>query len=379
MRDAGESAVAAVVAAVDQLTDFTRADLVRVDARAFRTGGTAPGAGTGPTRWWTASVAGPRDTPLGLIGPTPQEEAILVQVLRDDRGVALALLAVGVPRGAGDPTPQAWRRLDAYARLVRSVLAVAVEAESAARRCEEAEVARADAERAVATVSHELRTPLAALVARVEMLLDPVPGEPDTTASLQAVSRIAARMGRVVDDLLHLSRIRATVDGVVGPAAPASGAPVPVAESVLDAVEVAQVEARRGGVVVSLVVGDPEALVAAPRGELDRAVLNLVANAVKFSPPGGEVAVEQRADRDHVWVEVRDQGVGIAREDLPHVFRPFYRARYAGAQRVPGTGLGLAIVHETVVRHGGDVTAESEPGRGSVFVLRLPRVQAPPA
>ena len=115
------------------------------------------------------------------------------------------------------------------------------------------------------------------------------------------------------------------------------------------------------------IIGDAE--------RLERATVNLIHNAVKFTPAGGSVHVSASFDGGAVVVKVSDTGVGIAPEDLPRIFERFYkgdRARGAG-----GTGLGLAVVKHTVEAHGGTVSVQSEPGHGSTFTFSIPAASLP--
>jgi two-component system sensor histidine kinase BaeS len=97
-----------------------------------------------------------------------------------------------------------------------------------------------------------------------------------------------------------------------------------------------------------------------------------VANAVRFTPPGGEVTVIGRRDGDHIVLEVTDTGAGIAPDDVPHVFERFWRADKSRSRSTGGSGLGLAITRHLVEAHGGTASVESAEGRGSTFRLRLP-------
>jgi signal transduction histidine kinase len=106
-------------------------------------------------------------------------------------------------------------------------------------------------------------------------------------------------------------------------------------------------------------------------GRLDQVLTNLISNAVKYSPDGGEVHVSVREADDEVRVAVRDQGIGIAKRDQSEVFQPFRRL-HADARVITGTGLGLYISSQIVARHGGSIDLESHPGEGSTFTVRLP-------
>jgi two-component system sensor histidine kinase SenX3 len=107
------------------------------------------------------------------------------------------------------------------------------------------------------------------------------------------------------------------------------------------------------------------------------AVFNLLDNAVKYSPAGSVVEVRGRRDGEWVEISVRDHGIGIAETDLDRIFERFYRVEGAKARHLGGTGLGLAIVRHVVGNHHGEVRVESEVGRGSTFVLRLPGGPSP--
>jgi signal transduction histidine kinase len=106
--------------------------------------------------------------------------------------------------------------------------------------------------------------------------------------------------------------------------------------------------------------------------QMERVFVNLVANAVNYTPNDKTIQVETARDDNHVIFSVKDEGMGVTPEDLPHIFERFYRTAGARTTQTTGTGLGLAIVKEIVERHGGSVTAHSEAGKGSTFTVRLP-------
>ena len=220
----------------------------------------------------------------------------------------------------------------------------------------------------VANVSHELKTPTGALT----LLAETIDGERDPEVVARLARRMggeAERLGRIIDDLLDLSRIEANE-------AP-QGALVAVSDFVNEAVGSLQEVAS--GLSVSLQVGDiPSGVaVSGDRRDLVSAVANLVDNAVKYSEPGGTVTVTVATEGPDVTVSVADTGVGIPSRDLERIFERFYRVDRARSRATGGTGLGLAIVRHVAANHGGTVRVSSVEGEGSVFVLVLPAVTVP--
>ncbi len=254
----------------------------------------------------------------------------------------------------------------------------ALAADNALLYREAQEAARAR-EAFLARASHELRTPLTSAIATVRLLKRALRGEwresPDTLIDI--ASRNLDAMAALVDDLLDVSKLTAGRE-------PLALEPVDVAAAVAASVELVGAQARDKGVELRAAV--PASLrLPADRPRLEQVLVNLLANAVKFTPAGGEVAVEAEAVADQVLIRVRDTGEGIEREHLRSIFEPFVQAgeaagRGAGDRRTRrprGTGLGLAICRQIVELHGGAIWAESAgPGTGSTFVIRLPRVPA---
>jgi two-component system phosphate regulon sensor histidine kinase PhoR len=218
----------------------------------------------------------------------------------------------------------------------------------------------------LSNVSHELRTPLTAIRAFVETLEAGAVDEPaHNRRFLSVIDRNAARMHSLIDDILELSSIeagRVTVE-------PQMLRLRPLAQDVLTALGARAVERR-----VTIINDVPEDVsVFADARRLEQMLTNLVDNAVKFSPEGGEVRVahERVGDRDRVTVS--DAGEGVAPEHLPRIFERFYRVDRARSRALGGTGLGLAIVKHLARAHGGEATVASTPGEGSVFTVELPR------
>ncbi len=213
----------------------------------------------------------------------------------------------------------------------------------------------------LSNVSHELRTPLAAIRALVETLEAGVDDE-DTPEFLGRIRQQTERLTTLVNELLDLSRIE-------------SGAitlhPVPVELTALvaEAVSLLRTRTERAGVTVEC--KSPPLEVMADRPSLLRIVSNLLDNATKWSPPGGTVHVEFRDEGDAVALSVRDEGPGIAEQEIPRVFERFYKGDVSRADS--GVGLGLAIVKHLARTHSGTATVESRPGQGATFTIRLPK------
>ena len=218
----------------------------------------------------------------------------------------------------------------------------------------------------VANVSHELRTPLAGIIGYADTLLD---GGLNDAANrerfVEIIRKNAIRLNSIAADLLVLSELEVGGD----PAEP----DIISVPAVLDAaLQIVESEAKSRS--VRLIREDIDDLcVFGSRLRLEQVVLNLIANAIKFNRPGGEVRVRAKELEDgRVSIMVADTGVGIPSQDLPRIFERFYRVDKARSKEVGGTGLGLSIVKHAIERMSGSVAVESELGRGSRFTLFLP-------
>jgi two-component system sensor histidine kinase ResE len=213
----------------------------------------------------------------------------------------------------------------------------------------------------VADASHQLRSPLTAMQGYAEALLDEVaPDEETRHRYLATIVRDSKRLSRLIEQLLDLSHIES------GRAKIASS-PLAVAALLRHAVDSVPPADNQPEILVDAPGNLPLAL--ADEAYTEQALLNLLENAVRHTPPQGQVKVWARAERDRLVVGVTDTGTGIAPEHLPHIWDRFYRADEATKD---GTGLGLAIAKSLVERQGGQVSAESRPGAGSTFIFTLP-------
>ena len=218
----------------------------------------------------------------------------------------------------------------------------------------------------VANVSHELKTPITAIKGSVETLLTGAQDDPEARGRfLDIIRRQTDRLTALVTDTLSLSRIEEEVDHGTDLV---PGHVAPVLEGARSACEALQIDR---GVAVS--IDCPGGLsVPMDAALLEQAVINLVQNAITYSPPGETVTVTATG-ADEVVIAVADHGPGIDAEHLPRLFERFYRVDASRGREMGGTGLGLAIVKHVALVHGGWVTVESAPGKGSTFRIHLPR------
>ncbi|HEY0531518.1 MAG TPA: ATP-binding protein [Actinoplanes sp.] len=217
----------------------------------------------------------------------------------------------------------------------------------------------------VSTVTHELRTPLTSILGYTEMLADD-DLSPAQVRSVDVILRNANRLRATVADLLLLDRGNDRTGS--------EPAPVDVA-ALAGGLHAELGPAARAKDLDATLDAEP-AWVRGDAAHLERALRNLMENAIKFTPAGGRVGLRVAAGKDDVVVTVTDTGIGIPADDLPGLFSPFHRAANAMHLAVPGNGLGLAIVRTIVAEHGGSVAARSELDRGSSFTVTLPAVLA---
>jgi signal transduction histidine kinase len=219
----------------------------------------------------------------------------------------------------------------------------------------------------VATVSHELRTPLTSIAGYLELLLDRSAGPLTERQArmLGVVDRNTGRLRALIDDLLTLSSVDAGRFQL-------STAPLDLRVAVAAAVTAMGPVAAAGGLTLHSRLPDDPLPVEGDQASLERAMLNVLSNAVKYTPAGGSVTVTGRSDGAEVVVSVADTGIGIPAADQEQLFSRFFRASNARDSNLPGTGLGLALVRELLERQNGAVEVSSREGVGTTVTLRLP-------
>ncbi len=233
------------------------------------------------------------------------------------------------------------------------------------RLLEEAREANRTKDEFLAMLSHELRTPLSAIVGWAHMLRSGSLDAATTARAIETIDRNAKLQNQLIEDILDVSRIVAGKFHLDMRSVDLCRVVEQARDSVAPTAAARSVELRLGVDCGSgFTVGDPD--------RLQQVVGNLLTNAIKFTPAGGNVTVALARKDAHFEISVRDTGQGIEREFLPHVFERFRQAE-AGARRAGGLGLGLSIVRHIVEMHGGTVGVESEgTGLGSTFAVRLP-------
>jgi signal transduction histidine kinase len=217
-------------------------------------------------------------------------------------------------------------------------------------------------DRLVADAAHELRTPLASMRAGIDVALRRERSGEELRATLDEVRGEVDRLAELATRLLDPAALRAS------PLEQTRGDLVPL---VVEAVDAARAAGEPRGVLVEL-RAPARAMVEHAPGAMRQALDNLLANAIKLSPPGGRVDVELRVDDGGACLVVADRGPGVPASEREAIFQPFHRV----AHDVPGKGLGLAIVHDVAVRHGGRAWVEAREGGGARFRLRLPAAGA---
>lgn len=217
-----------------------------------------------------------------------------------------------------------------------------------------------------ANVSHELRTPLTLILAPVEKLKsDAARLGPSSQQLLDVIENNALRLLRLVNDILSLIRLeegRATL----------SKRSIDMGHFLKHTAASMKHLAALKGIHLDLQEPTGDLLINADPDALEKIVSNVIANAIKFTPPEGRIDISASDEEEFVTIKVSDTGIGIPAEQLPHIFDRFYQVDGSATRRHQGLGLGLALVRELMTRHGGDVTATSDKGRGTTFVLRFP-------
>lgn len=267
---------------------------------------------------------------------------------------------------------------DEFAQLSKTVnqmldrIELTVVQEREAKRALEALLERQ--KRFTADASHELKTPIAVVKAHAGLLKTEQGLTDDAKESIESIDESSDRMTRLVKNLLLLAKLDSRT------AATIPQFKVDLNQTLLKAVDAAQ--KSTGGIATPIkTILDPNLAVMGSQDDLLRLFQNLIENALKYgsTPTSGPIQIFGKVDGGKVVVIVRDHGPGIAAEHVPHLFERFYRVDKSRSTETGGTGLGLSISHEIVRSHGGELTVESEIGKGTAFQVSLPMIAQPSA
>jgi PAS domain S-box-containing protein len=217
----------------------------------------------------------------------------------------------------------------------------------------------------VSNVSHELRSPLSVIKSYVEAMLDQVdPSDHQTQREFLAViNNETDRLAALVSDLLDISRIESGKFEI-------ELSPVALPDIIQLVLRDLENKSNRHQIAVDIPSVLPDLM--ADKDKMLQVFLNLLDNAIKFSPDGGKIFVRAGVKGKMVKCDISDQGIGIAGKDISRIFEKFYRVDNSDIYEISGTGLGLSIVKHIVESHGGRISAKSEPGKGSTFTVLLP-------
>ena len=277
----------------------------------------------------------------------------------------LGSLTLTRPRGSSDwADVECLTAVDVGHDLGRAILNARVHEEE--RRLH-AELRAVDAYKSqlIATVSHELKNPLTSVVGHLG-LLEAIDVVRDAgSRHLAAARRGVDRMTQVIDSLLLLSKLH-RADQV------SSSEQIDLTCLAVDAVELTSVMADQRRQCINLELAGRPVHTRGEADELERVLVNLISNAIKYSPDGAGIDVAVSVEGEHAVVRVADHGIGISAEDQEELFSEFFRSSNPAAHDQPGTGLGLSIVQRIVHRHGGRIDVTSELGAGSTFRVELP-------
>lgn len=219
------------------------------------------------------------------------------------------------------------------------------------------------------TMSHDLKTPLAAINTSL-YLLERATSDEQRQPRIDSIKEQVTQLDKLIQDILTLARLDHTPQLKVDS--------VDLNGLIESAVHLLRASAERKHIGVQLTLASDIEPVAADRGEIQRVLVNLIENAINYTPEEGSVRVRSSISNDSATIEISDTGIGIHADDLPNIFDRFYRANDARAAVEGGTGLGLAIVKQIIDMHSGSIEVESQRGRGTTFRVKLPLHHAQP-
>jgi PAS domain S-box-containing protein len=301
-------------------------------------------------------------TPLPEAIPHPRLGQLLLSVLQEDRAVqSFVSEEIVLP---GEPPTTLMVNVAAVTTAEGAIGAVAVLRDIT--KLKELERIKSDF---VTMVAHELKAPLAAISGYVEYVLANL-GE-----NLEQERRMLERCRERTYSLLALIKDLLDISSLDSSPVTSRREPLSLGPVIRDTIDFLQGMAAEKGVEMEASVAADLPQLIADRREMERLLTNLLNNAIKYNLPGGKVHLVARRQDGFVRIEVRDTGIGIPAEALPHIFEEFYRVKSDSTRHITGTGLGLTIVRKIVNSYCGQIEVESEEGKGSTFTVLLPTLE----
>jgi signal transduction histidine kinase len=282
--------------------------------------------------------------------------------VRDEQGKIVAL--IGIVRDITEHKRLEETILRANQELGKQVADRTADLEAAKLLAEAANRAKSEF---LANMSHELRTPLNSILGFVDIIRDGMAG-PTTDSQREYLGDVmdsSRHLLSLINDILDLSKVEAGHTEL-------ELSSFAVADLVEHSLVLFKEKAMKHGITLAVDLADDIGEIRADERKIKQVLVNLLANAMKFTQDGGRVAVTAARDDDGIRITVQDTGIGIAQKDLPKLFQPFQQLETALAKKYPGTGLGLSLCRKFVELHGGRIWVESELGAGSSFIFVLP-------
>ncbi len=299
-----------------------------------------------------------------LLAALDIKENIVFTPLKAEVGI-LGVLAVADKPGGFDAEDQS--AIDGYAGEAALLLRNARLYEELQRSYERLRDAQRNRDYFLQNINHELRTPLTAILGWSEVLAEDRPDRETMRIAVDQINRSTQFLLALISDLLDLSRFEEGRTRL-------EPEDVDLGPLVTDSVEPVSVMAEAKGIKMALAVPAEKTIVRLDPLRVRQVLWNLVHNAVKFTPKGGEINVEAGADERGVTFAIADNGVGIDAKDLPFIFERFRQIDGSSTRAYRGMGIGLALAKAFVELHGGTIHVDSQPGRGTTFHIRLPRI-----
>ena len=298
-----------------------------------------------------------------LVGRLGIRQNIVLAPLQAEVGI-LGVLGVADKPGGFDAEDQA--AIDGYAGQAALLLRNARLYEELQKSYERLRDAQRNRDYFLQNVNHELRTPLTAILGWSEVLAEDRPDKETVKIAVDQINRSAQFLLALISDLLDLSRFEEGRTRL-------EPEEVDLGPLVAGAVEPVSVMAEAKGIAMTVVTPEARTLVRVDPMRMRQVLWNLVHNAVKFTPKGGRIRVEAGADDAGAVFSVVDNGVGVDAKDLPFIFERFRQVDGSATRAYRGMGIGLALAKAYVELHGGTITVESQPGKGTAFHVRIPR------